>query len=150
MQHQDLQAARQRLIERLIEYKKMKGHDLTVVFDGWKSGGSMQVQSVNGGVRVIYSRLGETADRVIKALLEQERKDWIVITSDREIMRHAWGHNAVPVDSARFMQRLEPHDSGLPGAFELLEEDDGRQPRKGSPRRLSKKEKALMRVLGRL
>ncbi|MBU4321109.1 MAG: NYN domain-containing protein, partial [Nitrospinae bacterium] len=43
--HKDLESQRQRLVERLAEYKKIKGHYITVVFDGWKSGSGEESHS---------------------------------------------------------------------------------------------------------
>lgn len=83
-------------------------------------------------------------------MIEQGEKEWIVITSDREIMNHAWKNNSVPVPSDQFMSRLEREDNDLNGDFEFLEEDESVQQLKGSPRQRSKKEKALMRVLNKL
>jgi len=151
IQHQNLRKEREELIQKLIAYRKLKGHEITVVFDGWKSGSQHQEQTVAGGVRIIYSRLGDKADRVIMKMLQEERKEWIVITSDREITDHAWKNSSVPVPSDQFMSRLEQAeaDNDLKGDYELLEEDD-RMLQKGSPRQRSKKEKALMRVLNKL
>ncbi len=96
-------------------------------------------------------------------MIEQHRKEWIVITSDREIMDHAWKNSSVPVPSDKFMSRLEQTGDEYTGGFELLDEDDNeRKPRgthpytppgrgiKGSSRQPSKKEKALMRALKKL
>jgi len=150
IQHRDLQKKREELIRQLIAYKNLKGHDITVVFDGWKSGGHKEEQTVTGGIRVIYSRLGDKADRVIKKMIEQERKEWIVITSDREIMAHAWSFDSVPVTSDQFMHILEDAGNIAAGEYEPLEEDDHTPPRKGSSQRLSKKEKAFRRALRKL
>lgn len=135
----------------LIGYKKIKSHDITVVFDGWKSGGGREEQSITGGVRVIYSRLGEKADSVIKRIITMERKEWIVITSDRDIMSYAWSIGSVPVPSSEFQSMLEKGDLSPAGEYDLIEEDsdEGRK-RKGNPQMLSKKERALLRVLRKL
>jgi len=135
----------------LIRYKKVKGHDITVVFDGWKSGGGREEQHTTGGVRVIYSRLGEKADAVIKRIISREKNEWIVITSDREIMSHAWGCGSVPIPSAEFQRILEKCDTPAAGAYDLIEEDheEGRQ-RKGNPLKPSKKDKALLRIRKKL
>ena len=148
--HRDLPKKREELIQKLIAYRKLKGHDMTVVFDGWKSGGHKQEEGVTGGIRVIYSRLGDKADRVIKKMIEQDRKEWIVITSDREIMAHAWSLGSVPVTSDQFMKIVEHAESITGGEYEPLEEDHDTLPRKGSPHQLSKKEKALSRALRKL
>ena len=145
--HHDLNRQRERLVQLLIAYRKIKGHDITVVFDGWKSGGGREVQAVTGGVRVIYSRLGEKADSVIKRIISRERKEWIVITSDRDIMSYAWSIGSVPIPSPEFQPLLEKGDLSLSGEYDLIEEDhDEARQRKGNPQMLSKKERALLRA----
>ncbi|MFZ3122931.1 MAG: NYN domain-containing protein [Thermodesulfovibrionales bacterium] len=148
--HKDLESQRQRLVERLAEYKKIKGHDITVVFDGWKSGSGEESHSVTGGIKVIYSRLGEKADAVIKRIISSEKKQLIVITSDREIADHAWANGSVVVSSDEFSDILGKPLKVETGEFDMIGEDEYEMPKKGSPRRLSKKEKAKMRALSKL
>ena len=57
-QHRDITAARDRLIEELIQYRKRRGHDVTVVFDGWREGPGAEHREVRAGVAVVYSPLG--------------------------------------------------------------------------------------------
>ncbi|RJQ40538.1 MAG: hypothetical protein C4550_03350 [Nitrospiraceae bacterium] len=150
IQHKDLEGQRQRLVEKLAEYKKIKGHEITVVFDGWKSGSGDESHSVTGGIKVIYSKLGEKADAVIKRIISSEKKQWIVITSDRDIADHAWANGSVVVSSGEFSEILgKPLRVGK-GEFEPIDEEEYESSKKGSPRRLSKKEKAKMRALGKL
>ncbi|MBI5846648.1 MAG: NYN domain-containing protein [Nitrospirae bacterium] len=149
IQHRDLQKQRERLILQLAAYKKRKGHDITVVFDGWKSGGHNQEQTITGGVCVIYSRLGDKADEVIKDIMGQGGKEWIVISSDREIADHAWRSGSVPVPSDQFSSLLE-HAGNNFSSNDNEQEEDFEQKLKGSPRQRSRKEKALIRVLNRL
>jgi len=135
----------------LIEYKKIKGHEITVVFDGWKSGRGKEEQSTTGGIRVIYSRLAEKADAVIKRIISKEKKEWLVISSDREIMSHAWACGSVPIPSAEFQAMLEKSGRAAAGEYDPLEEEyDEDSKRKGNPRRPSKKEKALLRARKKL
>ena len=133
--HRDLKKARQELIEALINYRKKKGHDITVVFDGYKTGPGRETVEYYGGVRVIYSGVDEKADDVIKRILKTEKLFWIVITSDRDIERHAWKEKCVPVSSSLFSEIL----SGEEYYFEHA---------KGVT--LSKKEKAVLRAVSKL
>ncbi len=148
--HGDLSAQRENLIRSLSEYAKVKGHDVTVVFDGWKSGGQREESLVTGGIRVVYSRLGEKADAVIKRIVCTGRKEWIVITSDREIVLRAWTCGSVPVSSGKFRYLLEHPGNIAGGEFEPLDEDGETIPRKGRARTPSKREKALQRVMKKL
>jgi hypothetical protein len=147
--HRDLKVQRERFIKILAEYTKIKGHDITVVFDGWKSGSHREETINTCGIKVIYSKLGETADHVIKRIIINEKKEWIVITSDRDIMSYAWSIGSVPVSSAEFRSFLENSGNSGGGVFELLDEDDNVQ-RKGNPKTPSKKDRVLMRTLKKL
>ena len=136
------------LINSLIEYRRRKGHDITVVFDGWKTGESRQNQSVIGGIKVIYSRVGEKADSVIKRIVSSDRREWIVVTSDRDIADHVRASGSIPVRAEDFLKATERKTSSFAG--EEDDEDYFEPRRKGNPRKLSKKEKALKKALSKL
>ncbi|HTZ18793.1 MAG TPA: NYN domain-containing protein, partial [Dissulfurispiraceae bacterium] len=92
-----MEKARDVLIHDIVGYRKIVDHDITVVFDGYKNGMATQTVSYTGGVKVVYSRLGERADDVIKKTVLQHRLEWIVVTADRDIADHAWAAGSVPV-----------------------------------------------------
>ncbi len=121
------------------------------MFDGWKTGGHREEHLATGGIRIIYSRLGDRADDLIRKMLMQDGKERIVITSDRDISQHAWSAGAVPVPSDLFRKRLEPcgNRTGSEGCGNP-EDDDDAMPQKGNARQPSKKDKALLRVLRKL
>lgn len=154
-----MEQARDRFVNLLINYRKIKTHDITVVFDGYKSGATTETVSVRGGVKVIYSKLGEKADNVIKRIISSDRKEWIIVSNDRDIVKHAWSVHSIPVPSEEFLdiisRQAEQKDFlGTPSA-EFLYKDDEDVPehlrlQKGNPHKLSKKEKALRRALGKL
>ena len=148
--HKDLEKQRNQLIESLIEYHKRKGHKITVVFDGWKTGGAQENHSVIGGIRVIFSRLGEKADSVIRRIISSDRCGWIVVTSDRDIATHAWASDAVPISSEDFTKAIERIYDRTSVEYEDNDEEYIQTDRKGSPRKPSKKEKAIKRVLSKL
>jgi predicted RNA-binding protein with PIN domain len=134
----------------LTEYGKTRNHYITVVFDGWKSGGHREESVVMGGITVVYSRLGEKADSVIKRIICTGKKEWIVVSSDREIVLRAWACGSVPVPSGTFESLLEHSGKTVTGEFELLDADVEMLPRKGRARTPSRKEKAILRVLKKL
>lgn len=127
-----------------------------VVFDGWKGGSNLETSSIMGGVKVVYSRLGEKADSVIKRIISSERREWIVVSSDREVAAHAWATGSVPIPSEEFLPCIEEAASGFPPFTHCQEpvkdeeDEEGYGFRKGNPRRRSKKEKAIERALGKL
>lgn len=133
----------------LVGYRKAKGHDITVVFDGWKTGAAQEQQSVSGGVKILYSRIGDKADAVIKRILSSRRREWIVVTSDRDIADYAWSMGSVPLPAETFLDAVASHMRLFPGNQEYDDEYHG-HPRKGNPRQLSRREKAVRRVLQKL
>lgn len=122
----------------------MKGHSITVVFDGHGGMSSTDTKQVTGGVSVIFSRIGKKADDVIKELISKSRGETIVITSDREIVRFAWSHGAIPVDSEIFLDRISVIQQRT---NEDNDYDDGYYK---TSRRLSKKQKAIKRAINKL
>ena len=154
--HRDLEKERNQLIENLSEYSKVKGHDITVVFDAWKNGPGPETNVKAGGIRVIYSRLSEKADRVIMRIISEEQKAWIVISSDREIADYAHSKEMVPVTSDEFERKLYAAIESMDDAAEELhkdedEYDDLPPPRlKGRQRKLSKKQRMKSRALRKL
>ena len=110
------------------------------MFDGWKTGAGQEHQSVLGGVKVIYSRIGDKADTVIKRIISSHQREWIVVTSDRDIADYAWSVGSIPLTSEAFLNAFQRHSRSVPD-----EEEETEYPgyqRKGNPRQLSKKEKA--------
>jgi|WetSurSiteA1Bulk_404760.scaffolds.fasta_scaffold03891_4 uncharacterized protein len=148
--HNDLRHERELFIQSLVDYRKKKGHDITVVFDGWRTGEGKENQAVTGGIRIIYSRIGEKADAVIKRIISSDRREWIVITSDREIADHAWAAGSIPVSSEKFLNVFGRKDPLSPNEGEYDDDEYTEPQRKGNPRKLSKKDKAIKRALSKL
>ena len=155
-ERKSLEEGRNALIRNLIDYRRFRGHRITVVFDGWVGGSPKEERDIAGGVEIIYSRLGEKADEVIKRLLEKAGEEILVVTSDREIAVFAARRGKTAVASAEFAVRLERSDGGSSGADARGtgngEEDDDRTglKRKGPARRLSKQKRAALARLRKL
>ncbi len=162
--HEDLEKARKELIEKLLKYSDLKNHQIMLVFDGWKSGQKDQTRVTARHVTVIYSRLGEKADNVIKRTLSSSSKPWIVVSSDREVSDYAARKDFAAVSSAEFEEKLFmalnriKYDAPVldpPSDEELLkyyedEDDAPPSPSKGNPRMLSKKQKKKLQALKKL
>jgi hypothetical protein len=136
-----LQWERDRLIDQLATYQKINPCRVTIVFDGWQGGWNTERGEKKKGIEIIYSKLGEKADEVIKRLVKEKGSGVIAITSDREITRYA-ERMAIPViPSDQFREKIER--SGMQGyeGFEKEEEEEEGLKKKGPSRRLSKKEK---------
>lgn len=139
--HKDLKRVRDEFVNLLIRYKKIRGHDITVVFDGHGGLSSKETIQKTGSIEVVYTPAGKTADQYIKERLKKNTSmHYIVISSDRDIVRAAFSAGSVAVASDVFLQRLEDALQGLPPADV--------KPRKGHTP--SKKEKAIIRALKKL
>jgi predicted RNA-binding protein with PIN domain len=149
-----LEEGRRALVRSLADYRKLRGHRITVVFDGWEGGSPTEERDCAGGVEIIYSRLGEKADEVIKRLVAAGSEEILVVTSDREIVTFAARRGKTSIASLAFAERIERIAAGSsseadsPGETE--EEDDDRRAaakKKGPARRLSKQKRtALARI----
>jgi uncharacterized protein len=116
-----LEPKRNWLVQRLSAYRKIKRFNLTVVFDGWRSGAVDESLQIKDGVSVVYSRLGEKADAVIIRLARAKGSGSVVITSDREIKKAVERFGAVAVSSDEFSRILRSVDGG--NAEEFFDED---------------------------
>jgi predicted RNA-binding protein with PIN domain len=81
-----LEAARDRLVERLSVFGMVAGADVTVVFDAHHSAARSNSEQMVDGVRVIFTRKGHSADHIIERMAYEatEAGDVITVaTSDR-------------------------------------------------------------------
>jgi len=152
--HGNLEKARNDLIDQLQKYSSIKQHDITLVFDGWKSGHRDQTRTRAAHVTVIYSRLGETADVAIRKMLTPDAKPWIVVSSDREIHDYAARKDFAAVTSDEFEDKLfrALHSGNIGTIPDMHDEDEYDSPNrfKGNPRKLSKRDKKKQQALKKL
>jgi len=145
-----LQWERDHLIHQLSTYQKLKPFDITVVFDGWQGGWSTEKRERKKGIELIFSKLGEKADEVIKRLVREKGSGVIVITSDREVSRFAERMAVSVISSEQFQEKLEAPSNKSEDIFEEEEEEEKGIKKKGLSRRLSKKEKRKNAALKKL
>ena len=159
----DWQNARSQLLKRLQNYQALRRHRLTVVFDGWKSGWPLQQARREGGVCVIFSRQGETADDLIKRLVcgEPGGTGALVVSSDREIVDAVERAGAQAVSAREFEERLQlaeylalKGEAAMAGEGDFCYEDAPDKPlgskKKGNPRRLPRKQRRRRQRLNKL
>ena len=101
-----LEQQRKRLITGLGGIAAQTGDEVTVVFDG--------AERMHGlppsprGVRVLFSRKGETADELIRRLVRAEPsgRPVVVVSSDREVADGVRRHGAYPLGADSLLRRL--------------------------------------------
>ncbi len=76
--------ARLALMDRLANYRAFRGCELVLVFDGYKVAGNEGTREDYHGIRVAYTKDGETADAFIERLIHDIGKNYNVrvATSD--------------------------------------------------------------------
>ena len=145
----ELQRERDQLIHQLSAYRQINPFEITIVFDGWQGGWNTERKEWKKGIELIFSKLGEKADEVIKRLVKEKGSGAIVITSDSEISRYAERMAAAVIPSDQFREKMER--SVLKIAKDFGEEEGERGGKtKGPSKRLSKKEKRTRAALKKL
>ena len=153
LDRRDLQEGREALLDLLAAYKKIKRHQITVVFDGTDDYSLYRQRDQSKGIRVIFSHQGETADAVIKRMAAQAREGALVVSSDQEVSGFAAAQKAATISSPDFMNKLSMavwfDEKGIHPDGEMT----GWKPttrKKGPGRRLSKKERRKRRMAKKL
>jgi uncharacterized protein len=144
-----LQRERDHLIDQLSAYRSLRQMEITVVFDGWQGGWPLERRERKKGIEVVFSKLGEKADEVIKRLVREKGAGVTVISSDRELSRYAEKMAAAAVSSDQFKEKMER--ALTRGTQTLEDEEESRgEKRKGPSRMLSKREKRMRSALKKL
>jgi len=146
----ELQWERDRLVHQLSAYRQLKPCEITIVFDGWQGGWNTEKKERKKGIELIFSKLGEKADEVIKRLVKEKGSGAIVITSDREISRYAERMAAAVIPSDQFREKMERSVLKIEKDFEDEGEGERGFKRKGPSKRLSKKERRTRASLKKL
>ena len=154
VESRNLQMGRETLIYHLASYKRVRGHEITVVFDGWRSGDLTEYQQWQKGILVIYSKRDEKADEVIKRMARRFGHGAVVVTSDREVAHFSETVGATTVSSEEFEERM-----GMAVVMEVkgidpeeMDDDRGEKgtKKKGPAKRLSKTRRRSIQRLKKL
>ena len=141
-----LELGRDALLERLRQYKQMRSHRITVVFDAANKPRVAEERKQQKGINIIYSGQGESADTVIKRICRDEGDKVLLVTTDRELASYAETLGSVAIDSEDFEARMEMALYVDAKGVEEEDEEERWHPdkgtrKKGPAKRLSKKQK---------
>ena len=106
MDLQDLQLGREALIDMMAAYKKIKGHRITVVFDGVGSSFLPRQRDCHKGITIVFSQKGESADTVIKQMARREGEKALVVSSDLDLIKSVESSGSTAISSADFEHKL--------------------------------------------
>lgn len=146
----DFAQGRTALLEWLAEYRQRSPYPVTVVFDGREGPSPLEARDLYRGIKVVYSRAGETADEVIERMTGRERGKFLVVTSDRELARSCRSQGAEVIGSETFAHRVEAKLFSEKSSEEEEETPQRGKKKKGAPFRLSKKAKRERRLREKL
>ena len=101
-----LEQQRGRLIGALGGIAAQVGSEVTVVFDGAEK--LVALPPAPRGVRVLFSKKGDTADELIRQLVRAEPagRPVVVISSDREVADGVRRHGAYPLSADTLLRRI--------------------------------------------
>ncbi len=150
----DLQLGRDALIDKLAAYKRIKRHQITVVFDGSSEFSFFGNKGQEKGIKIKFSRHGETADSVIKRMAAREKEKALVVSSDREVADYSNSKGAAVIGSGEFEDKMEMAAfMDVKGISEESVADEGWVPttkKKGPSKRLPKKKRMNRKRLKKL
>lgn len=154
MDREDLQSGREALVDRLAAYKCLKGHKITVVFDGNETAALLDNRDREKGILIRFSRGHETADAVIKRMAARDKQKALVVSSDREVADFCAAQGAAVIGAADFDEKMALAAlMDMKGAFPGPEEDTewaGTTRKKGPSKRLPKKVRLNRKKLKKL
>ena len=103
-----LEKQRTRLLMGLSNLAARSGAEVTCCFDGAALQGRVPAANARG-VRVLFSKAGETADELIRRLVraEPEGRPVTVVSSDKEVADGVRRSGARPVAAAALVRRLD-------------------------------------------
>ena len=106
---ENLDAARQRLMDILSNYAGYKGCRLVLVFDGYKVKGNPGTQEDYHHIHVVYTRQDETGDMFIEKLLQEIGKNYAVrvATSDGLIQLSALRAGVLRLSAQELWREVE-------------------------------------------
>ncbi len=106
---ENLDLARTRLGEILLNYHGFTGSDVVLVFDGYAVRGNPGEKESEGGVRVVYTKENESADLYIERLLHDIGRNRAVrlVTSDNLIRLSALGSGIARTSAREFGNEMD-------------------------------------------
>jgi predicted RNA-binding protein with PIN domain len=106
LDRQNLQHAREALVDTLAAYRRIRHHKITVVFDGSNAHSEIPSRDSRKGIQIKFSSGGEPADNVIKRMATRERERALVVSSDRDIVDFASSQGSATISSPQFEEKI--------------------------------------------
>ena len=97
--NESLEAARDKLIDAMAEYKAFRGINIIIVFDAHLVKGNTEINEKIKGVEVVFTKEYETADCYIERLTIElsKRSKVAVVTNDKVEQQIVLGNGAIRI-----------------------------------------------------
>jgi predicted RNA-binding protein with PIN domain len=96
---------RQKFINQIRHYAHEKKHSISIIFDGgpttWPS------KHEKHDVIIVYSGSQQSADDVIKKIIEKTQKELLLVSSDRELNNFAHNFGVTTIDALSFYNLIK-------------------------------------------
>lgn len=119
---EDLEAARDRLIDKMAEFKAFTGYQVIVVFDAHYVPGT-EKKFKDKKVEVIFTKKDETADERIERLakdLSAPRTKIYVATSDYTEQWQIFGQGALRISARELLTEMESIEKNIKKQVEII------------------------------
>lgn len=151
----ELERQREQLVETISRYKKARGHQMEVVFDGWKDGDPMGSRTRDRGVEVVFSPKGVTADEVIRDTVQESEREILVVSSDKKVQGWTDTYGGKAINCRTFIARLIETDAEQGTTADEARDDygdvwEGGTKKRGNPNKKSKRERAVDKKIRKL
>lgn len=90
---------------------RLQEFEVTVVFDAYKTDALHPSEEKVGGISVVYTAGGQTADDFIREMAAMHGPAAIIVSSDREVMRHAEKKGCGVLGAREFQVAVEHPES---------------------------------------
>ncbi|MCF8012099.1 MAG: NYN domain-containing protein [Clostridiales bacterium] len=113
LKNENLEHARDKLVETLSNYSALSGEKIYIVFDAHQVKDSMQHKEEKDSINIIYTKEGETADAVIEKMAGELSGNGrvYVVTSDYDEQRIIFGQGAYRLTPSDLQQRVQQYRS---------------------------------------
>ena len=121
---QDLEAAREALLEILTNYHGFTKNEIVVVFDAYRVKGGIGSRQDRGGIHVVYTRENETGDLYIERLVHEIGRNHTVrvVSSDGLIQLSALRTGVLRVSAREFYEDVLRVDARIRQTLQRLQE----------------------------
>jgi len=123
----DLGAARDKLVEYMINYASFYGAKVTIVFDAHRVSGNSQHKEYRAPIEVVYTKDKETADAYIERAVDElgRKVEVLVVTSDNLEQQIIFGRGAQRMSSMEFRVSFEAAEKHISEQTEALSDRKG-------------------------